>query len=381
MLCKKCKKEIPDGSLFCNHCGKKQTTTTARHRKRAHGTGTIYKDTRYKSQYLAYAPATAHGAGRVYIGSFSTVKEAQRAAENFIQKGRPELYGATLSNIYALWSDTHFKQIQNPKIIQAMWKKYEPLYNIKIADIRAAHFQPIVDSATSKSAASKLKSLAFMLCNYALENDIVEKNYAQFIKIPKYEKTEKIIFTAAQISELWRHTDDKRYQVILSMIYMGFRLGEMLLLTPETIFLDDGYVIGGIKTEAGKNRVIPFPSSIPEIAGFFRSWLTGLDSSEKLFPMDAKQFRHFFFYQPLSELGMIDGHLRADAGNSWTFNNKNHLTPHSTRHTFASLSAAAGMRPDNLQKIIGHADYSTTAEIYIHKNIAELKDEMSKLRK
>ena len=78
---------------------------------------------------------------------------------------------------------------------------------------------------------------------------------------------------------------------------------------------------------------------------------------------------------------MIDGHLRADAGNSWTFNNKNHLTPHSTRHTFASLSASAGMRPDNLQKIIGHADYSTTAEIYIHKNIAELKDEMSKLHK
>ena len=31
------------------------------------------------------------------------------------------------------------------------------------------------------------------------------------------------------------------------------------------------------------------------------------------------------------------------------------------------------MRPENLQKIIGHADYSTTADIYIHKDIAELQ--------
>ena len=97
--------------------------------------------------------------------------------------------------------------------------------------------------------------------------------------------------------------------------------------------------------------------------------------------MDEKQFRHTYFYQPLSELGLIDGKLRSGCGNSWVFPDKRHLTPHSTRHTFASLSAAAGMRPDNLQKIIGHADYSTTADIYIHKDISELRAEMSKLKK
>ncbi len=68
-------------------------------------------------------------------------------------------------------------------------------------------------------------------------------------------------------------------------------------------------------------------------------------------------------------------------GNSWIFPDNNHLTPHSTRHTFASLSAEAGMRPEALQKIIGHADYSTTAEVYIHKDISELIAEMSKLQK
>ena len=87
------------------------------------------------------------------------------------------------------------------------------------------------------------------------------------------------------------------------------------------------------------------------------------------------------FYQPLHELGMVDGHRRENSGNSWIFPDKYHLTPHSCRHTFASLSATAGMKPENLQRIIGHANYSTTANIYIHKDIEELIDEMSKLRK
>ena len=114
MLCKKCKKRIPDGSVFCNFCGKKQFTAKAKHRKRAHGTGTIRKDTRYKSPYIAIAPASSHGAGRVYIGSYPDLKSAQEALDDYIKHGKPELYGATLEDIYKMWSDIHYKRIKNP---------------------------------------------------------------------------------------------------------------------------------------------------------------------------------------------------------------------------------------------------------------------------
>lgn len=80
---------------------------------------------------------------------------------------------------------------------------------------------------------------------------------------------------------------------------------------------------------------------------------------------DVKNFRSREFYPVLEELG-IQGHV-----------DKEHparLTPHSTRHTFASLAVRSGMAPEILQKIIGHADYSTTADIYIHENLDDLKN-------
>ncbi|MFR8294834.1 MAG: hypothetical protein ACLVAU_11750 [Ruminococcus sp.] len=38
------------------------------------------------------------------------------------------------------------------------------------------------------------------------------------------------------------------------MIYTGFRIGEVFTILKENVHLDEGYIIGGIKTEAGKDR-------------------------------------------------------------------------------------------------------------------------------
>lgn len=47
--------------------------------------------------------------------------------------------------------------------------------------------------------------------------------------------------------------------------------------------------------------------------------------------------------------------------------------PHDCRHTFATLMSNAGADIIALQKIIGHASYQTTANIYTHKDIEQLK--------
>ena len=381
--CKKCRKEIPDDSLYCCWCGKKQETVPRKKaHKRAHGSGTIHKDPRYNKPYIAFAPASP-GGRRIYVGAFSTYGEASAALDDFVRNGRPELYNATFEQIYKLWSEIHYKTISasSVKAYTALIKRYEPLYNYRFADLRTPDFQAVINKAQSKATASTLQALGVMLADYAVENDIVSKNYAQFVKLPKFEKSEKVIFSAEQIAELWQHIDDDRVRVILAMIYMGFRIGEISALTADNVHLNDGYVVAGEKTEAGKNRIIPMPPNIPEISAFFEQWTRHADKNGRLFPCSSTHFRNAYFYAALVDLGMIQAKPRKTSTQGYIFEDEQHLTPHSTRHTFASLSADAGIRPDDLQKIIGHANFTTTADIYIHKDAEKLKAEMSKLHR
>lgn len=367
MICVKCKKEISDDSVYCNFCGKKQTAKpSAKYHKREHGTGTIVKDKRYKKQWLAYGPSTRFGNSRVYLGCFETRNEAKEAIDQFIADGMPRLIKATLADVYKAWSAAHYQTVSDSavKLYTSMWKRFNSIQDAPVKELRTVHFQEIINTGTSASACSILKIMAVMMCNYAMENDIIQKNYADFVTLPKFEKKEKRVFSEEERAKLWQHSDDKYVQAILFMIYTGLRIGEFCKLTPESVHLDEGYIVSGSKTDAGKNRVIPIPQSIPELSEFLREWLSVTPENTLFFNMTSVTFR-VRFYDALKLCGI----------------DSDSITPHSTRHTFASLSSAAGMRAENLQKIIGHANFNTTAEIYIHQDINTLREEMAKIQK
>ena len=306
-----------------------------------------------------------HGAGRKYLGAYATRAEAQAAIDDYLKRGRPDLYNATLQQIYDLWSAQHYKDVcaEQARTYASIWKRFKPIANIKISDLRTADFQSILDTASSLSTATKIQVISSALCRYALENDIIIKDYSQFVKKPDFEKTEKIPFSKEDISKLWAHSNDERVRAVLIMIYTGFRIGEIVSLKCSDIHLDEDYMIGGEKTDAGRNRVVPIPQGVPEIKDFIADQMIRTPN-DRLYPLDSRKFRMKVFYPALETAGI-----------------KTKYTPHSTRHTFASLSAEAGMRPENLQKIIGHANFSTTANIYVHQDIDALKNEMSKLKK
>lgn len=364
MLCIKCRKEIPEGSAYCNFCGKKQTVAKAKYHKREHGTGTVRCDKRYKKPWIAIAPSSKYGNGRQYIGCYNTRREAAEALDEFIKNGRPELYNATVADIYDMWTKIHFKRVGDAAVnlYTSMWKRFSSVADMPIRELRTAHIQKIVNGGKSKSACEITKVLAVMLCKFAMENDIVQKNYAEFVKIPKFEKKVKRIFTKSEIDMLWKCSEHKSVQAVLFMIYTGFRIGEVVKLRVEDVRIEEGYIVGGEKTKAGKNRIVPIPQNIPELKLFLKEWISTA-SDQRIFPLTAKKFRDNIFDNALNIAGI----------------SPEGLTPHATRHTFASLSAAAGIQPENLQKIIGHANYATTADVYIHQDISTLISEMSKL--
>lgn len=380
MVCIKCHETIPESALYCPVCGKKQGISGRSHQqKRAHGTGTVSIDDRYRNRYIAHAPVGADGRTRKYLGAFPDAESADKAIIDYIRRGSPDLYNATVNDVYEKWSETHFTRISEKSAdsYRSVWKHFAPIAGMKMSSVKAVHLQSIVNSHSGNGVARCIKALANYLCKFAMENDIIDKNYAEFVKLPKSEKTEKTIFTAKQITELWRYSGDRNVQAILVMIYMGFRIGEITALTADDVHLEEGYITGGVKTNAGKNRIVPFPPNIPEIKGFVEKWLSDRGADGRLFPMTEHTFRSKVFYATLIKLGLLDAHI--DRKRAVIFHTEHHLTPHSTRHTFATLSAAAGMQPERLQKIIGHASYHTTADYYVHTDRDALTSEMSKL--
>lgn len=55
------------------------------------------------------------------------------------------------------------------------------------------------------------------------------------------------------------------------------------------------------------------------------------------------------------------------------------VTPYSCRHTYATLASQAGVKPEILQKIMGHSDYKTTVSIYEHPDLQTILEESKKI--
>jgi integrase len=197
----------------------------------------------------------------------------------------------------------------------------------------------------------KVKQLIGQLYKWAIREDIVSKSYAQFIIIPESESKEKTIFTDAQIAALEADgTDDAR--VVLMLIYTGVRINELFSATLDNYH--GTYYITGSKTEAGRNRVVPIPKAARHHFEHFAASATTKLLDGYAGNKNVNNFREREFAALMKRLG-IEG-----------------VTPHCTRHTYASHAASAGMRAEVLQKILGHASYSTTAEIYVHSDTDEI---------
>ena len=73
-------------------------------------------------------------------------------------------------------------------------------------------------------------------------------------------------FTDEEMEILWSHVDDMKYvDVILIQCYSGWRPRELGLIELENVDFENMTFKGGMKTEAGTNRVVPIHSKIKHL--------------------------------------------------------------------------------------------------------------------
>lgn len=351
MKCVKCSKSIPDESVFCLYCGKKQITTKAKKRRQKGAGAIIKKGSKYEARCKG-----------VYIGMASSISEADMLIARFKaeEESRTDYYNYTVEQVFNQYINSPaFNELSFSvqKEYKSKFKHYfDGIKKMRMRNIKTAHFQDIIDYAAelfSYDVCAKIRTVASAICRQAMKNDIINKNYAQLLDMPKKSDVDRTIFYESDLKRLWAHKELFYVKVILVLIYTGLRPGELFQTKCENVNIEEQYMITGIKTEAGKNRLVPIAD---KILPFVQDLLN--ESKGEILLKGVCTQDHFVkkeFRAALSACGIERGDL----------------VPYSCRHTFYTLCKKKNVEGAILIKIFGHANEDVGTDYYFHPDIRE----------
>ena len=162
-------------------------------------------------------------------------------------------------------------------------------------------------------------------------------------------------FTDQEIETLWQNTDNVYVRLYLILIYSGMRINELLSMKSKDVHLEERYMIGGLKTEAGKNRIIPISEKI----------VSFLDTSDEYLIIHKKGKRMSYSHALVESRKVLD-----DLGMNHTF--------HDAKHTCASLLERANVDMLHRKLILGHR-ISDITDRYTHVKKEDLIADINKI--
>lgn len=378
--CIKCKKEIPDGALYCPWCGKKQVSVQKPKAKRGNSQGSVYK----RGKTWTAAVTVGHEIVVLPDGKkkrktirdtepgFLTRTEAIAFLDQMKDRKRKKKKDQlTFIQLYEAWEASYKQDIGKDTLnnYRAAKKYYMDIWDFPFCDIDVDDLQECLDECPrGKSTKEKMKALGTLLYKYAIPRHQSDMNYAQYLKIRDMDSGTYKAFTKEQIEVVRNSLDIIPFaDYIYFLIYTGFRPTEMLKLTKNDYREENGivWVQGGIKTKAGKGRAVTLSPKLIKIAK--KRLSIGFDflfPAGNGHPMTSKQFRDNIFYKTLEEMGIQKIPGPGDEG---------YLVPYSCRHTFSNLIKDAVGSDKDKASIMGHEDYDTTKKMYQTTDLEHLK--------
>ncbi len=324
------------------------------------------------TEYFNNRPYVADQERKV-VGYYATRREAMEALAEY-NKNPYDLDArkSTFAELWALWEQTGYDGLAPNTVAsrKSAYKRCAPIWDMSICDIKSLHLQAIIDDAADRSIQTQqnIKTVMKIVFNYAMEHDLIHKDYTQYIKLshaPEEEDEEEKEgihkpYTTAEIQMLWDNIDLPGVRIILLMIYTGMRPQEAFIMPSEDVHLDERYMIGGVKTKAGKKRLIPLHEDIVPVV---RDLLA--DGGKYLIKYrDDKPLYYNYFIRkmntPTMEMLGLD-----------------HL-PYDCRHTFTTV-ADRYIDIRMLRRIIGHKLDTLADRVYIHKTAEELIEAVNQL--
>lgn len=348
MKCVRCKKIIPKGSKYCNHCGFKQVNQK------------LYR----RDDGLYEKKITINGKRKYFRGK--TEKEVFDKIANYSVTLEEKSKGIPFEEVAEEWFDSVSDELAYSTIVSYRPKKQRAveffedkrINEISLKNINL-YIKKFPNTWGMKTATGYLSVLKLIFL-YAEKMEYIENNPCTLATIPKgLKKQYRRAVTQEEISVINSSISKPGGLIAYFILCSGLRRGEVMALTWEDIDFDRKIInvtksvawhgntphLKEPKTEKGKRKVILL-DCLASVLKPFKKQKTDLifpDKNGELYK-NSNLTRLWNKYQ--SETGLTD------------------VTPHMIRHGYSTLLYNAGLQAKDMQDLMGHAQFSTTMDIY-----------------
>ena len=345
--CPKCGEAVPDAP-FCCQCGRSLQRKVT-HKRRGNGQGTVVqRGGKYRAVvtlgYWVDDKGKLHR--RTRSKTFERKKDAVAALGDLCDQKAQEA-SISLQEAFDRWKPTHRATASTMGCYSAAFQFFRPIWHMDLRSISIDDLQDCIDTCgRGRRTMENMRAVVGLVYKYAIPRKLADLNLAQYLKISADPSDHRPGFTPEEIEQIRKNVGIvDGADILLCMIYTGFRPSEFLSLTGADYDRDRQTLTGGSKTEAGRGRIVTISPKIAHLVPCVPPDAPLFGHGESL-----KAFTEKTFYPAVEGCGIDNPIVEVGGGIL-----RHKYTPHSTRHTFATLmKSAPGAEKDKLE-LIGHA--------------------------
>lgn len=258
----------------------------------------------------------------------------------------------------------------------------DELMDMELDDIKPMHLQEFVNKFSDKASKSymdKMRGLLHGLFSSAVENELTPRDPSAKLRIPQVIEKPRESFTEDEVRKIVDFAWDYPYRriaiAVVTLLFTGIRRGELLGLKWEDITNDALSIRRGVYQDGSTALVEDFKlktatsiRSVPLMAEVayricslprYGQFVFCTKSGKLWHPRNFDRDYHSFFKALRDKYPEV-----------------RELSPHCCRHTFATLTLAAGTDVRIVQQLLGHSDIKTTAR-YTHPSMDIMQEAIS----
>ena len=406
--CPECELPVSDKATACPHCGypmkpsekQKKPRKSNKRRRLPNGFGQIseIKNRNLRNPFRAMVTVGKTPDGKPICkplkpeSYFATYNDAYAALVEYNKNPYDLEPSITMQELYDKWLPEYEKTVKSTKSATSAWAYCSGVYKMRVMDIRARHVKGCMEEGVAvirgkeqhptATMKNQIKSLFNLMLDYALEYELVDRNYSrtfnlteETVKEIQSVKKEHIAFADEEMDLLWANITNKRgIDILLIQCYSGWRPQELGLLELKDVDLENWTFQGGMKTAASENRIVPIHSRIQDLvlqkyqeaealgSPYLRNWADTNNRNRKNLKLTYARYQKAF--------ERIRDELKL---------NPNHR-PHDGRTHFVTMAKRYGVDEYAIKYMVGHKISDITEKVYTRREFAWLREEIEKIK-